>query len=137
MYFNLAGMDLWLSSLEIVSDNPAFKMAAVTRDWNIFNCLLLLCYKSKWAQILTAATWPYLPVFSVWFFSVDLYSVLIRHIMRKNHIKIFCSKIWSEMIFDWPSFKIICNAPIFYKLLLQVKLKTSWAITGSREPPVH
>jgi hypothetical protein len=34
----------------------------------------------------------------------------------KNHIKIFCSEIWVEMIFGWPTFKIMCNTPIFYQL---------------------
>jgi hypothetical protein len=37
---------------------PPFKMAAVTKNRYFFNCPLLLYYKSKWAQILTAATWP-------------------------------------------------------------------------------
>ena len=34
----------------------SFKMAAVTKYRNFFNCLLLLYHKSKWVQILTAAT---------------------------------------------------------------------------------
>jgi hypothetical protein len=37
--------------------HPPFKMATVTENRNFFNCLLLLYYKSKWAQILTAARW--------------------------------------------------------------------------------
>jgi hypothetical protein len=32
-------------------------MAIVTKTRNLFNCPLLLYYKSKWAQIFTAATW--------------------------------------------------------------------------------
>jgi hypothetical protein len=32
-------------------------MAAITKNRNLFNCPLLLFYKLKWAQILTAATW--------------------------------------------------------------------------------
>ena len=36
---------------------PPFKMAVVAKNRNFFNCPLLLYYKSKWAQILTAATW--------------------------------------------------------------------------------
>jgi hypothetical protein len=36
---------------------PPFKMAAVTKNRNFFNCPLLLYYKSKLAQILIAATW--------------------------------------------------------------------------------
>ena len=44
---NLAGMVLgWVP----------FKMAAVTKNRNFFNCPLLLQYKSKCAQLLTAAT---------------------------------------------------------------------------------
>jgi hypothetical protein len=41
--------------------------------------------------------------------------------MKKDHINIFCSKIWAEMIFGWRTFKIICDTPIFYKLL-----KSNW-----------
>jgi hypothetical protein len=36
----------------------------------------------------------------------------------KNLIKIFCSEIWVKMIFGWPTFKIMCNTPIFYQLLM-------------------
>ena len=36
-----------------------FKMAAVTKNRNFFNCPLLLYYKSKWAQILYTATWQW------------------------------------------------------------------------------
>jgi hypothetical protein len=32
---------------------------AVTKNRHFFNCPLLLYYKSKWAQILTAATWQW------------------------------------------------------------------------------
>jgi hypothetical protein len=42
-------------------------------------------------------------------------TIPIRYIMKKNHIKIG-SNIWAEMIFGWPTFKIICDAPISYKL---------------------
>jgi hypothetical protein len=59
-----------------------FKMAAVTKNRNFFNCPLLLYYKSKWAQILTAATlqWVVLhiirvfPSFSVEFFVQPIYT---------------------------------------------------------------
>jgi hypothetical protein len=33
----------------------------------------------------------------------------LRILWDKNHIKIFCSEIWVEMIFGWPTFKIMCN----------------------------
>ena len=36
---------------------PPFKMDAITKNRNFFNCPLLLYYKSKWAQVITAATW--------------------------------------------------------------------------------
>ena len=39
------------------------------------------------------------------------------------------------MIFGWPTFEAICDTSIFYKLL-EVKLKSRWAITGSWEPLV-
>jgi hypothetical protein len=29
---------------------------------------------------------------------------------------IFCSEIWVKIIFGWPTFKIMCNTPIFYQL---------------------
>ena len=35
------------------------------------------------------------------------------------------------MIFGWPTFKIMCNTPIFYQLSM-----SNWAITGSWEPLV-
>jgi hypothetical protein len=35
---------------------PTVKMAAVTKNRNFFSCQFLLYYKSKWTQILTAAT---------------------------------------------------------------------------------
>jgi hypothetical protein len=38
---------------------PPFKMTAVTKNRHFFNCQFLLYYKSKWAQILTAATWQW------------------------------------------------------------------------------
>jgi hypothetical protein len=36
-----------------------FKMAGVTKNRNFFSCQFLLYYKSKWTQILTAATWQW------------------------------------------------------------------------------
>ena len=39
--------------------HPPFKMDAVTKNRNFFNCPLLLYYISKWAQISTAATWQW------------------------------------------------------------------------------
>jgi hypothetical protein len=36
-----------------------FKMDVVTKNKNFFNCPLLHYYKSKWAQIFTAATWKW------------------------------------------------------------------------------
>ena len=45
---------------------PPFKMAAVTKNRNFFNYLLLLYYRSKWAQILTAATWPLSAIFQLY-----------------------------------------------------------------------
>jgi hypothetical protein len=56
---------------------PPFKMAAVTKNRNFFNCPLLLYYKSKWTQIFTAATWK---------FSRFIPIMQIRHILIKDHI---------------------------------------------------
>ena len=47
-------------------------------------------------------------------FSASLFRLGI--LWDKNHIKIFCTEIWVEIIFGWPTFKIMCNAPIFYQL---------------------
>ena len=54
----------------------------------------------------------YILGFSVRFFQ-PVYSVL-GTLWDKIHIKIFYSEIWGEMIFEWPTFKIMCNTPIFY-----------------------
>jgi hypothetical protein len=56
----------------------------------------------------------------------EIFSASLLHLgilWDKNHIKIFCSEIWVEIIFEWPTFKIMCNTPIFYQLL-DVKLKS-------------
>jgi hypothetical protein len=47
-------------------------------------------------------------------FSASLFRLGI--LWDKNHIKIFCTEIWVEMIFGWPTFKIMCNTPIFYQI---------------------
>ena len=50
-------------------------------------------------------------------FFCEIFSASLFHVgilWDKNHIKIFCSEIWVEMIFGWPTFKIMCNTPIFY-----------------------
>ena len=71
---------------------PPFKMAAVTKNRNFFNCPLLLYYKSKWAQIVTAATlqWVVLHLIRVflWNFSFSRFIQImqIRHILIKDHI---------------------------------------------------
>jgi hypothetical protein len=60
-------------------------MAAVTKNSNFFNCPLLLYYKSKWAQILTAATlqWVVLHIIRIflWNFSFSRFIQImqIRH----------------------------------------------------------
>jgi hypothetical protein len=50
IWFSFRGEDL-------NEPRPPFKMAAVTKNRNFFNSPLLLYYKSKGAQIFTAATW--------------------------------------------------------------------------------
>ena len=58
-FFKLGWEDLW----EIPFQNcvwqicTLFKMATGAKNRNFFNFLLLFYYKSKWVQILTAATW--------------------------------------------------------------------------------
>jgi hypothetical protein len=69
--------------------HPPFKMAAVTKIRNFFNWPLLLYYKSKLAQILTAATlqWVVLHIIRVflWNFSFSRFIQImqIRHILIK------------------------------------------------------
>ena len=50
----------------------------------------------------------YIMGFSMRFFQ-PVYSVQ-EYQEKKNHIKICCSDFW------WPTFKIMCNTPIFYQL---------------------
>jgi hypothetical protein len=63
----------------------------------------------------------YILSFSVRFFSACWFCLGI--VWDKNHIKIFCSEIWVEMIFGWPTFKIMCNTPVFLYSLFTSKKK--------------
>ena len=56
--------------------------------------------------------------YSLAFFCEILSASLFRLgiLWDKNHIKIVCSEIWVEMIFGWPTFKIMCDTPTFYQL---------------------
>ena len=75
-------------------------MASVTKNRNFFNCPLLLYYKSKWAQILTAATWQwqihsYSSNFSL---SKPVFSLAYKHFkMQKGNSEMnrFCQQICS------------------------------------------
>jgi hypothetical protein len=57
--------------------STTLNMVAIIKNRNFFNCLLLLYYKSKWAQILciymALSSTAYLPFFSVNCFSANLY----------------------------------------------------------------
>jgi hypothetical protein len=35
---------------------------------------------------------------------------------KQIHIKIFCSEAWASMIFGWPTFKIMYDSHMFYKV---------------------
>ena len=61
---------------------------------------------------MTMSSLTYMLGFSVICFSASLFRLGILWV--KNHIQIFCSEIWVEMIFGCPTFKIMCNTPIFY-----------------------
>ena len=56
---NMAEMVLGWSPFNSVSDSPALhsKWLLLLKKRNFFSCHFLLYYKSKLAQILTAATW--------------------------------------------------------------------------------
>jgi len=50
--------------------------------------------------------------------------------MRKNQNLL--QEVWAEMIFSWPTFKIMCDTPIFYKLK-KSNWKPEWLhVPGSR-----
>ena len=88
----------------------------------------VLFIKSKWAQILTAATWHLSTCSSTYlsgFFSANLYrlGILWKKISSKSSAKKF------DLKGSLGTFKIICD--IFYKLKKLVKLKTRWANTDS------
>ena len=48
-------------------------------------------------------------------------------IKKKSHINLVLRNLSWKMIFGWPTFKILCDTTILYKLL-KVKLKTKKAI---------
>ena len=71
----------------------------------------------------------------LWMFSFSRFIQIMHSLIKKKHIKIFCSETSAEIIFSWPTSKIMCDTLMFYKLW-GVKLKTRWPITGSSEPLV-
>jgi hypothetical protein len=81
-------------------------------------CLICIIGINRLKEKFHRKTWniwsslTYILGFSVRFFSASLFRLGI--LWDKNHIKIFCSEIWVKMIFGWPTFKIMCNTPIFY-----------------------
>jgi hypothetical protein len=123
------------------------KVYDITENRNYFNCPLLLYCKSKWAQKLqlhqymAMSTLPYIPGFSVKFFFQPINNNFV-YFEKKNHLKIFCSETWAEIIFDprWLPILLaeISNGKkkklIFVLCNLKVKLKTRWAIIGSWQP---
>ena len=88
-YFTSSGIIICHTALP----SRPLNMAAIIKNRNFFNCLLLLYYKSKWAQILMYLHGIEQYSISSIFFSDFFFSqlMLIVHIMRKNknYIKIF------------------------------------------------
>jgi len=42
-------------------------------------------------------------------FSVNQFIPNMHILMKKNHVKIFCSETFAEMNLGWPTFKIMCD----------------------------
>ena len=72
---------------------PLYKMAAVTKSRNFFNCPLLLYFKSKWAQILTAAAWHWVVQHTFLYLCWLHQNLLLRNL---------------NLMFGLTAFKIIC-----------------------------
>ena len=142
---NLTGMGPWVVSFQncIRQPHPSFKTAAVTKNRNFFNCLLLLYCKSKWAQILTAATWHWVVQHIMHFFPADLYQLGILWI--KNHIKFSTQKFelkWSlvgelSKLFVTLPYSINFRSKIENQISDYRLLGTSSISTGSWEPLVY
>jgi hypothetical protein len=68
--------------------STTLNMVAIIKNRNFFNCLLLLYYKSKWAQILciymALSSTAYLPFFFCELFFSQL--ILIVHIIEKKKL---------------------------------------------------
>ena len=62
-------------------------------------------------------------------FSVNLYR--LGRLWEKKNIKIFCSEICSEMIFDWLTLKSFVTPP--FSINFRSQIETRWAISGSCE----
>ena len=75
---------------------------------------------NHWTQILTAAIWQWVVEHIFWVFLWDL-----GILWDKNHIKIFCSEIWVEMIFGWPTFKICVTPPFSINFRSQIENQVS------------
>ena len=82
-------------------------MAAVTKNRNVFNCPLLLYYKSKWAQIFTAATWKWLDIrgFSVKFFFQPIYSDY-AYVDKRSHLNLFLWNCWTKLNQTWQGWSL-------------------------------
>jgi hypothetical protein len=110
--FKSSLLKLWLGWSLIVSDSPEPPIKDgcwFTKHNCLFNSSLLLYYKSKWAQILTVATWHCIVQHIFCFSPANLLNIL----WKKTHIKIFCKTNWVEVIFGWPTFFIVGCSMIF------------------------
>jgi hypothetical protein len=67
----------------------------------------------------------YLPGFLWIFFSANN-----AYYENKNHIKIFCSEIWAEMIFGWPTVIMFDKVPsqIWFNLVQLFQRRFKWDI---------
>ena len=79
------------------TSHPSFKMDVITKNRSFFNYLLLLYFKSKWAQVITEAM-----IHSTYI--TGIYSDY-GYFENRNHIKI-CKETWTEMIFCYPLSKL-------------------------------
>jgi hypothetical protein len=81
--------------IEYWTSNPVLVKFPEYGNRNFFNCPLLLYYKSKWAQIFTAATWKWVVkhIFQVflWNFSFSRFIPIMRIYMLIYPLSSSCS----------------------------------------------
>jgi hypothetical protein len=124
------------SVVTFCSDRPPFKMAAVTKDINFFNCPLLLKLSSNFnCSYIARSSLTYIPgFFCEIFLSADLYRLCTLGIFwYKITIKSSPHKPLNQikpnlegMVPGWVPFKIVSDSPALHsRWLLLLKIEIS------------